>query len=352
MVKLFLRWLVRIGTSGPKVRTFTRAMLGSTRLARDQGWLEHPDTDREDVRLLTQAGGGQFKADNGWHPEEKDTNEVMWRQMRARRNRQCCVLMVVVLIGWVCCFALPMFVFSIIFGWGESAHSAQLRAELEAMAQEGAWFASICRYQQYNNAPDIFGRHGLHLFRSQSNGHKARSPNFFYLYHHQGMVLELVRPDGWPYRFLELDFSERGLEPYWKNETPPRYHDIIPWADACLLWCAPILRSHGAPQRLIAHLETARDMYYNWLFFNCGGFVTYIWNAFEPSDPSCGPPSSWPVPGIPMQRSPAPMNAAPEPGVPAPTSVVAPPASALAAPAPMTATSVLTVPSLAPAPAA
>jgi len=220
------------------------------------------------------------------------------------------IIILIAGVGWGLCAGLPFFAITVAIGWGKSSQPerlAVLSTELEAAAAEGAYVASTCRYTQYNDAPAILGRHGFHILRSQAQGHMAQAPNLLYLMHHAGVIFELVRPDGSPYRFLKLDFSERGIEPYWKNETPSHYHDVIPWDDGCLFWCGDIPKIYSSPSSLIALLMSTRDRYYNWYFFNCAHYVTYLWNGLQPTNQACGPPMSWPVPGIPFTTTQPPM---------------------------------------------
>merc|ERR1712187_386048 len=109
-----------------------------------------------------------------------------------------------------------------------------------------------CKYKQYNNGfwPLIIGK--------QSNG-DPRSPDLFWLYHHEGLVVEFVGA-GVTY-FLELEFSRHGLvftlSP--ASGGPPPIRDILDFDDSgCRFWCGAIPASRSDPKSFAAEIDGVR----------------------------------------------------------------------------------------------
>jgi len=192
------------------------------------------------------------------------------------------------------CFGLTicMLPLLILLSYGKTPENNELVAFLEGAAARNSSVASVCRYSQYNNAPDYLGPKGIGIFRLQSDGQNTRSPNLGLVYHHAGVAVRLVRPDNSTDGFLKLDFSKRGLSMI-KRRTMPVLKDVIPWYSGCRIWCGDVAAERRDPRRFAETLRGIASERYNGILFNCYSVARLIWDHFEPQDPGCGPPSWW-----------------------------------------------------------
>merc|ERR1712187_626247 len=140
-----------------------------------------------------------------------------------------------------------------------------------------------CKYKQYNNGfwPLIIGK--------QSNG-DPRSPDLFWLYHHEGIVVEFVQTGvGVGAQFVELEFSRHGLHytviP--SSGCSPPIRDLMQWDNSgCRFWCGVLPEERSDPKRFAAEIDKVRWRHYNGFTFNCLEFSDGLWSYLSPEDES------------------------------------------------------------------
>jgi len=168
--------------------------------------------------------------------------------------------------------------------WGHTASNEVLLRHLQNFSAGGMYFTSICKFKQYCNGIWPSGFASMDVGR-QSDG-QIRSPDLFNLYHHEGIILELVAPSGVHSHFLELEYGVYGLLSHISDLGVIR--DIMPWdGPGCDFWCGAVPPENADPLRIEAKLEELRGRHYNGFTFNCLEFSELIWSVFAPVAQGC-----------------------------------------------------------------
>jgi len=188
----------------------------------------------------------------------------------------------------ICCILASLGILTLfVIPHGRSSYNERIIWFMGNWSQLGFRFRTICKFKQYNNG--IFPSESAGAGR-RANG-RARSPDFLYLYHHEGVILELVNQHGLHERFVELQFNRYGLASFGSQRANVR--DTMPWGwtnPDCKYVCGLVNEEKSNPALLGTRLAEVGSVHYNVLTNNCIEFSGMLWDFLDPQAADCGVP--------------------------------------------------------------